>query len=208
MQRIYLVRHGETNWNRQLRYQGQRDIPLNEEGLRQATCIAGYLEDEQIETVYSSPLLRAQKTAALIAEKHGLKPSLEHGLMEIDFGDWEGRRYNELNEEEQDFAKRWFFNPDTITIPGGESYSVFKKRVLEGYGRIRQMNKNIAVVTHAGVIRVIVATLLDMPAANITRLKLSPASLTVLLYDDWENPYLEVYNDSCYLLHSKNKTVE
>jgi broad specificity phosphatase PhoE len=70
------------------------------------------------------------------------------------------------------------------------------------------MNKNIAVVTHAGVIRVIVATLLDMPAANITRLKLSPASLTVLLYDDWENPYLEVYNDSCYLLHSKNKTVE
>ncbi len=208
MQKIYLVRHGETNWNRELRYQGQRDIPLNEEGCRQGKCIADYLAIEKIETVYTSPLARARKTAALIAEKHHLELCVEHGLMEIDFGEWEGRSYNELKKEEQDFAQRWFYNPDTITIPGGESYSDFKERVLKGYGRIRHGDKNIAIVSHAGVIRVIVATLLDMPAVNITRLKLSPASLTVLLYDDWQNPYLELYNDSCHLQDSKKKIME
>ena len=208
MQKIYLVRHGETNWNRQLRYQGQGDIPLNEEGCRQAKCIADYLAREKIETVYSSPLSRARETAALVAEKHCLELFVENGLMEIDFGEWEGRSYNELKKEEQDFAERWFYNPDTITIPGGESYSSFKVRVLDGYERIRHTDKNIAVVTHAGVIRVIVATVLDMPAANITRLKLSPASLTVLLYDDWENPYLELFNDSCYLQDNEKKNVE
>ncbi len=208
MQKIYLVRHGETNWNQELRYQGQRDIPLNEEGYRQAKCISDFLAREEIETVYSSPLSRALKTATLIAEKHDLELCVEHGLMEIDFGEWEGRSYNELKKEEQDFAQRWFYSPDTITIPGGESYSDFKERVLKGYGRIRRVEKNIAIVTHAGVIRVIVATLLDMPAANIARLKLSPASLTVLLYDDWQNPYLELYNDCCYLKDSKEKIME
>lgn len=199
MQKIYLVRHGETNWNTELRYQGQRDIPLNEEGLRQAMCIAHNLDAEKIEKIYTSPLLRAHKTASLIAEKHGLDLCVEPDLMEIDFGEWEGRNYNELKKEEQDFAERWFFNPDTISIPGGEPYTVFKERVLAGYKRIRNLNKNIAIVTHAGVIRVIMAAVLDIPAANVTRLRLSPASLTVLLYDDWENPYLELFNDSCYL---------
>ncbi len=199
MQKVYLVRHGETNWNTEMRYQGQRDIPLSEEGLKQATCIAHNLAPEKIEKVYTSPLQRAQKTASLIAEKHCLDICIEPDLMEIDFGKWEGRNFNELKKEEQDFAERWFFNPDKISIPGGEPYSVFKERALAVYRRIQQGHKNMAVVTHAGVIRVIMMDVLDIPAANITRLRLSPASLTVLLYDDWNNPYLELFNDSCYL---------
>ena len=207
MQRIYLVRHGETDWNKQLRYQGQRDIPLNEEGRRQAMCVADYLAGERIEMVFSSPLLRARETATLIGEKHGLKLSMEHSLVEIDFGEWEGRNYNELKQDEQDMAERWFFSPDTINIPGGESYSVFKERVLVGYDKIRKTddNKNIALVTHAGVIRIIIASILDMPASAVTRLRLSPASLTILLYDDWENSYLEIFNQSCYLQDIKKK---
>ena len=207
MQKIYLVRHGETDWNRQLRYQGQRDIPLNEEGNRQAMCVADYLAGENIEMVYSSPLSRARETATLIGEKHGLKLSVEHSLLEIDFGEWEGRKYNELKQEEQNMAERWFFSPDTINIPGGEPYSVFKDRVLAGYEGIRKIdqNKNIAFVTHAGVIRIIIAAILDMPAAAVTKLRLAPASLTILLYDDWENSYLEIFNQSCYLQDIKKK---
>lgn len=199
MQNIYLVRHGETEWNKKLLYQGQRDIPLNEQGVLQAGLVAAHLEQEQIDVIYSSPLARARKTATLIGERHGLEPCLEEGLMEIDFGAWEGLNYSDLDQGEKLVAERWFKNPASANIPGGEPYSAFNERVLQSFAQIRKNNQNIAVVTHAGVIRVIVAAVLEMPAAAVVRLRLFPASLTILLYDDWENPYLQVYNETCFL---------
>ncbi|MEW5922083.1 MAG: histidine phosphatase family protein [Bacillota bacterium] len=200
MQKVYLIRHGETEWNRQLRYQGQRDISLNEEGRRQAMLIADYLSQENIEAVFSSPLLRARETAAQIAAKHGLGIHLEECLLEIDFGEWEGRLYTDFEEEQRLIAERWFINPESVSIPGGELYPAFRERVLAGYQRILHgNNKSKVLVTHAGVIRVIVSAVLEMPANILARLRLSPASLTILLYDDWGNPYLELLNGASHL---------
>lgn len=200
MQQIYLVRHGETDWNQQFRYQGRQDIPLNETGRRQALIISGRLNSEGITAVYSSPLLRTRETATLIAERHGLIPCYEHGLAEIDFGDWEGAAYTELAMEQRLIADRWIIDPESVHIPGGEDFTSFKNRVSVSYDHILRNNAgNIAIVTHAGVIRVIVAGLLAIPAASLVRLCLMPSSLTKLVYDDWGNGYLELFNETCHL---------
>lgn len=200
MQKIYLVRHGETALNQQFRYQGRQDIPLNETGRRQAMLIAARLNNEEIEAIYSSPLLRTRETALLIAARHGMTPYFENGLAEIDFGDWEGTAYTELSKEQRLNAERWFINPESVHIPGGEHFLSFKNRVLDCYaGILRHNGGNLLIVTHAGVIRVIVAAILAIPAANLARLSLAPSSLTILMYDDWGNGYLELFNETCHL---------
>ena len=200
MQKIYLVRHGETEWNLQYRYQGRQDVSLNETGRRQALLISERLNNEGCAAVYSSPLLRTRDTALLIAERHGVTPCYVNGLAEIDFGDWEGIAYTELAKEQRLTAERWFINPESAHFPGGEHFLSFKNRVLDSYDNILRNNTgNIVIVTHAGVIRVIVSTLLAIPAAKLVRLSLTPSSLTILVYDDWDNGYLELFNDICHL---------
>lgn len=200
MQKIYLIRHGETEWNKELRYQGQRDIPLNAQGRRQAMQLAARLATEKFQDIYSSPLLRARETAAQIASRHGKQVHLEKGLSEIDFGEWEGRRYTELEEEQKRVAECWFSKPGSVCIPGGEPYGDFKKRTLEAFQRILNgNNRDLAIVSHAGIIRIIVAAMLEMPEDSLIRLRLSPASLTILIYDDWRNPYLDLLNATCHL---------
>ena len=90
MARLYLVRHGETDWNAQARYQGQSDVSLNKVGRRQAVALAQRFADEGISAVYASDLLRARQTALTIAEPHGLHVRDEPLLREMSFGDWEG----------------------------------------------------------------------------------------------------------------------
>jgi len=200
MQKIFLVRHGETALNQQFRYQGRQDVPLNETGRRQALLISERLYHEEIEAVYSSPLLRTRETALLIAARHGVTPYYENGLVEIDFGDWEGTAYTELEKEQRLNAELWFINPESVHIPGGEHFLSFKNRVLDSYAGILHNNDgNIVIVTHAGVIRVVVAAILEMPAVNLSRLSLTPSSLTILVYDDWGNGYLELFNETCHL---------
>jgi len=200
MQKIYLVRHGETALNQQFRYQGRQDVPLNETGRSQAMLISARLNNEEIEAIYSSPLLRTRETALLIAARHGVTPYYENGLVEIDFGDWEGTAYTELSEEQRLNAERWFINPERVHIPGGEYFLSFKNRVLDSYaGILRNNGGNLVIVTHAGVIRVIVAAILAIPAANLAGLSLAPSSLTILVYDDWGNGYLELFNETCHL---------
>ncbi len=201
MQKIYLIRHGETEWNKQLRYQGQKDVPLNDEGHRQAMLLARFLEKENIEVIYSSPLLRARETAMVITSKRDIKLQLEEGFLEINFGEWEGRRYTDLNEEQRQVAACWYNTPESVCIPGGEPFLAFRQRILNTYNHIIKTNKdkNIGIITHAGVIRVIISSVLEMPEGILARLRLSPASLSIVLYDDWGNSYLELLNGTCHL---------
>jgi len=92
-------------------------------------------------------------------------------------------------------------NPETGTIPGGESFEQFRERTLRSYEELLSTDheRNFLIVTHAGAIKVLVAGILDIPFSRITRLKLSPSSLTTILYDDWRNPYLDLFNDICHL---------
>lgn len=201
MQKIFLVRHGETKWNLEMRFQGRENIALNENGIKQAGLLSQRLKNEKVRAVYSSPLSRAWETAKIIAVSHGLSPCAVEGLSEISFGSWEGKTYLEMDETEKDAVVRWMNNPEAVTISGGETFKQFRERVLKSYNEVINNNRkeNFIIVTHGGVIKVLVAAILHIPFSHLGRLKLSLCSLTAILYDDYGNPYLDLFNDICHL---------
>jgi alpha-ribazole phosphatase len=152
MTHMILVRHGATEWNAAKRAQGQADIPLNEDGIRQAKETAERLAGSEIAAVYSSDLLRATATAARIAEAHDLEVRIDPAFREIDQGDWEGveteqirRRWPELWGDARHWKPR----------PNGESPAQVRARGLEGIRRIVEAHPEgtVVVVSHGGTIR-------------------------------------------------------
>jgi broad specificity phosphatase PhoE len=149
---IYLVRHGATDWNVNKRAQGQADIPLNEEGKLQALHAARELEDVPVTAVYSSDLDRAFDTAAAIASAHGLEVHKEPAFQEIDQGDWEGLRVDEIRRRWPDM---WGPARHYMPRPGGESPHQVRERALAGLARVLKDHPegNVVVVSHGGTIR-------------------------------------------------------
>jgi broad specificity phosphatase PhoE len=159
---LLLVRHGETDWNRERRYQGHADTSLNEEGRRQAVELAELLRGERLDAVYTSPLRRASETASIIADLLGLKARVLEELREIDVGDWQGMTVDEVQTR----------YPDQLDVawrsgwPNGESHAELDARVLPALldlGR-RHAGDRVLGVTHAGPIRTALAA-----AAGLSR---------------------------------------
>jgi broad specificity phosphatase PhoE len=148
---LLLVRHGETDWNRERRYQGHADTPLNEAGRAQAVALAKLLRPEQLDAVYTSPLLRASETAGILAASFGLEARVLDALREIDVGDWQGMTVDEVRAqypEQIDVAWRTGW-------PNGETHAELDARVLPAVldlGR-RHPDECVLGVTHAGPIR-------------------------------------------------------
>jgi len=144
---ILLARHGETDWNRCLRYQGHADEPLNDTGRAQARRLAADLEDEQIVAVYSSDLRRASETAEIVAIVLGLPIALDARLREIDVGSWQGRTRAELDGLPWD----------------GESYDDHRRRVVTAIREIARAHPdgNVLVVAHGGTLRRVQEVALD-----------------------------------------------
>jgi len=119
MRRIFLVRHGETDWNREGRFQGRRDIPLNDLGRGQARSAAGALLRASVDRVVSSPLSRAAGTAEAAASLLGLGIETHPGLIEIDHGLWEGHTAGEVEGLWPGMLSLWHSRPEEVTMPGG-----------------------------------------------------------------------------------------
>jgi broad specificity phosphatase PhoE len=201
--KIILVRHGETEWNKQHRIQGSNsDNPLNEAGLRQAGHLALYLKDEKIEAVYSSPLQRAMRTAQAIAEYHGLEVVPLSPLKEIDMGELEGILSAGLKLRFDEFICRSGEDRQPDRIPGGESVCDVQKRAWEAMKNIarRHPGATVAAVTHYFVIMAVVCQVLNLPLAHLVRLKLDPGSITAFTLDGNTYPRLELFNERCHLV--------
>jgi probable phosphoglycerate mutase len=145
--RIILARHGETDWNRERRWQGQSDRPLNDTGREQAEALAAELAGEPIAVVYSSDLLRAHETARIVADRLGLDVVTVPGLRERRFGSWEGLQDVEV--------ERRF--PGVHGPPDGESRDEMTDRVLESVESIARANRGrtVLVISHGGPIRAV-----------------------------------------------------
>ena len=184
-----------------MRFQGRKDIPLNDQGKNQARLLSEYLSRENFIAVYSSPLSRAWETAKIIAAKHNLTPNAVTGMVELHYGNWEGKNYKDLNATERNRLEQWFSDPVLYTIPGGESLRQFQKRIQHHYDILLDNHRegSLAIVTHGGAIKILVAGILEVPLSRISRLRLVTASLTIILYDDWGNPYLELFNGAGHL---------
>jgi 2,3-bisphosphoglycerate-dependent phosphoglycerate mutase len=153
---ILLARHGETDWNRLRRIQGQLDPPLNERGRRQARALAAELSGEGITGVYSSDLRRAQETAEIVAASLGLGVEVDPALREIDTGDFSGMTISELERQFPERLRRW----QQLEGPGwidGESYEHLAERVVSALERIARNHPGdtVLAVTHGGPIRAV-----------------------------------------------------
>jgi phosphoserine phosphatase len=143
---LLLARHGETDWNRDGRYQGWADPPLNDTGRTQAEALAGQLAGTPLDAVYSSDLRRAHETAEILAAPHGLQVVLDAGLREIDVGAWSGLTRLEI-EHRFPAGER----------PGGETREQHAERVLAAVERIARLHPggSILVVSHGGTLRAV-----------------------------------------------------
>ena len=150
MTRLILIRHGETDWNIEGRYQGQADPPLNRRGLSQAGQVAVPLKEVGIDLLYSSPLLRAYQTAQAIAQELGVPLYTEPRFMEIHQGDWQERLQSEIEVMYPEVFRRWQSEPWSATPPGGESLKQVQSRVYAALDDIleRRARQCVGIVTH------------------------------------------------------------
>ena len=170
--RLILVRHGETAWNAELRYQGHQPIPLNERGRRQATCAGRRLKRAGAAALYSSDIARAWETAQLIGLATGLAPQPLPDLREIDDGQWAGWTPAELLERFPEHMAAMRLAPDTTVRLGGESYAQLQQRMVRAFEHLveRHRGETLIGVSHGGAIRALVCHLLGAPLAHFGRL--------------------------------------
>ena len=169
MTTILLARHGETDWNRDYRWQGHSDPPLNERGREQARVLAARLAGTPLDAVYASDLRRALETAEIVAAELGLPVTLVPALREINAGSWEGLTAEEIERREPELYARWVATGD----PGwqhGETHAALAERVYQAVFAIadRHRGGRVLVVCHGGPMKAVLmrAEGLDFPAAR------------------------------------------
>ena len=181
---VYLIRHGETLWNREGRCQGVTDIPLTEKGYRQAQAVAKALAEKPLSLILSDPLQRTRETAAVIAKSHGLPVEMREELREWHQGDLEGLTGPELLANHRAYFERWFRDPARAAPPGGETLQSLRDRAWPVIDNLREraLNGPVAVVSHTMTIGTIICAALGLDLAHIHRLKLDIASRSTITF--------------------------
>jgi len=197
---LILIRHGETPHNRDKRYQGHRDTSLTTEGKRQTREIALRLRDEPLDAIYSSDLKRTRYMAEVINSYHSLKINILPELREIDFGDWEGKTYNEIQREWGRLLSGWEKEPSKIKIPKGESIKDLAERVISTIKKIisNHPDQRIAIITHGGPIRIILMDALGLEADNWWGTITSNGGISIIEYQSKRAEVL-LQNDTSHL---------
>jgi len=197
--RVVLVRHAETEESARGRCYGRLDVRLSPRGLRQAQGLAVALADVPLAAVYASPLARAVDTARPVAAARGLEPIVLDALAELDFGEVEGLRYDEIEAERPELFRAWMDEPARVCFPGGEGLSDLRVRVLPALEQIRARHEReaVAVVAHGGVIRVVLAEALGLGDGALFRLDQAEGGVSVV---DWLEgvPLVRVANATLY----------
>ncbi len=188
--RIVLVRHGETPWNVEGRYQGRTyDIGLSERGKAQARALGERLQEMAWARVVSSPLRRARETAEILVAGASAELWLDADLEEISHGLWEGRLATEVQAQWSEVLHRWRTRPDQVRLPGGETLEEVQVRAwrsLERHAEGMGEDDALLVVTHDGVCRVLLARILGLPLGRVWSFRQAPTALNLL-----EGPSLE-----------------
>ncbi|MEO6700101.1 MAG: alpha-ribazole phosphatase [Jatrophihabitantaceae bacterium] len=193
--RLILVRHTEPAEQADGLCYGSLDVPLSESGRAHAERLALRLADQDASLVLSSPRARALDTAAPIARQHELPVTWVDALRELDFGELEGRTYQEIEASLPDLWAAWMTRPTEVRFPGGESYRDLRARVSQAIDDVRRSRpgQTIIVVAHGGVTRAALAATLGMPDHNIFRLDQRYGAINII---DWfdDTPVVRAIN--------------
>ena len=198
---LILIRHGETESNRERLALGREDVPLNEKGCRQAAALAASLAGVSVAAVYASPLCRAVETARLLAEERGLEVQVDEDFIEMAVGDLEGLSPREMIERYGDFLQKWFSTEaGSLRMPGGESLQDVQDRAWAAIERLRERHpeQTVVVVTHNFTIHAILCRVLGLPLASFRRFRHDLGAKAVVEVRE-DRAIVISLNDTCHL---------
>ena len=163
---VFVVRHGETTWNREGRYQGRQESPLTQVGMAQANAAARALQSRGVRRVVSSPLSRCRDTARPLAELVPCETEIDLRLAEIAHGTWEGRLRSEVERDDGARAAEWRSQPERVAFPGGERLTDVLAR-WRAFADALGGNNDVAVVTHDVLVRLALLDATDRPLSRL-----------------------------------------
>lgn len=195
MTTLWLIRHPEPESAAEGRCYGSLDWNLSEHGVLQARGIAEKLRAEPLAAIYSSPRRRCRQAAEVLAAGRSCPFETVEALRELDFGEFEGRRYDEIEQSHPALYREWMERPTEVQFPGGECFRAMQVRVLAAASalRARHGGESIALVTHGGAVRIILAEALGIPPRHIFRLAQRHGAINLLRYFE-EAPLAELIN--------------
>jgi broad specificity phosphatase PhoE len=200
--KLIIVRHGQTEWNKEEIFRGRADIPLDEIGLKQANAVAENLCHLNIKTIYSSPLKRALAMAQAIGKKVRLKPIIENDFIDFDFGQWQGLTLAQVRKEVPSLYRQWLKNPGKVIIPGGENLSLVRERVAHALSKVldKQVNGDIVIVTHRIINKILLCIIFSLNNSYFWKIKQDVGSINIVDYTEGFASIVSL-NDTCHIKH-------
>lgn len=196
---IYLIRHGQTPWNKENRIQGHEDTSLTEIGKEQAKKLANRLLNKDIKVIYSSDLKRAYETGKIISEIIKAPIYADERLRELDMGDWCGKLTEEITIDPKNDYDRWMREPENYQIPNGEKLITRYKLVENFFNDILETKSdNILIVSHGITVKLAILYLINGPLTLYKNLSMDNVALNLIRLRDYNN-VLTLYNDTCHL---------
>ncbi len=178
---VIVMRHGETEWNRESRVMGRSDVPLSDAGRRQSQSAADVLTHFAVSRIVTSPLARAKETADIVGEKLKLAVGTDDKLQEVEFGDWQGMTYTEIRADPR--YREFLKDPVNSRTPGGETIADVQDRGLAAIGEA-QPGERVLFVSHGDIIRAAISHFLDVPLRQFRRIRVDNCGLTAVAVAD------------------------
>ena len=197
---IVLVRHGQTQWNAENRFRGRADIPLDDFGIRQAEAAATRLSKYPATAVYASPLQRTMMTARPVAEKLGLTVQPLDGLIDIDYGRWQGLSTEEALEQDSTLYHTWIESPQNAVFPGGEGLQDVRNRSKGVIDMVLASHRNetVILVSHMVVCRVFICVILGLDNSHFWQIGQDINAINTIGLKE-NGLVLNSLNDTCHL---------
>jgi len=201
--RLIVIRHGRTEWNHVERFRGRADIDLDEVGIRQAEAIAGRIAEWQISAIYSSPLRRALTTARILARRFDLEVKSLPGIVDIDYGEWQGLSPEEAEARDSALYAKWLESPDTVKFPGGESLAEVMERAASAVDDliVQHPKETIVLVSHKVVCQILILNLIGLDSSHFWQVAQDVGAVNVFEVRGGI-PSAVLLNDTCHLRES------
>lgn len=205
MKTLYIVRHGETDWNKMGKYQGITDVPLNENGLNQAKACGEALKDITFDRILSSDLSRALVTAETIRGNHTTPITVDKRLRELNFGDWEAMLFSDIEARWPGLIDEMYLRPHLVKVPNGESFKDLQDRAWAGLEEF--LNKNdeeetLLIACHGGTIRTLLCKLLDISISHCWNFSQGNTAINRIFYNgmgEYDHNILNLLNDTAHV---------
>ena len=195
--RLFLIRHGDTvDEETKKVYKGSIDIPLSNKGIARMEKVATFLSGYKLDVLYASALSRSIESARIIGSPHNLDANKESGFNELGFGKWEGLSFGEIDKEYPELFPLWLKNPVLYTPPDGERLIDAQERIMSTLYKIvgTQRGRNVAIVSHAGMLKIIISTFLTLDLSNMYKVAQDYGCVDIIDMYDNNRPVIKLLN--------------